>query len=132
MLRPSLAQHLPTNDHELRYQKRPMDLFPDPMKATVVSCRGNQDAQVYAAPNEWTKAYPIKLQSQAHKTFSLLCARDGVLSALMMDGAHEQTMGEFWHKCHQVGIHVQEAEPYTPFSMAAEGTICELKVFVIK
>jgi hypothetical protein len=107
MRHPSLTRCLPTNDCVLCYHRLPMDLFTDTMKATMVSRQGTKYAQeVYAAPNGWTHAYPMMLQSQAHETFSLLCARDGVPMTLIVDGAHEQTKGEFCRKCHQVGSHV--------------------------
>jgi hypothetical protein len=44
-----------------------------------------------------------------------------------MDGAREQTMGEFRRKCREVGTHVRQTEPHTPFSNAAERAIKELK-----
>jgi hypothetical protein len=37
----------------------------------------------------------MKKKSEAHETLSLLHARDGVPNVMIMDGAPEQTMGEF-------------------------------------
>ena len=69
----------------------------------------------------------MKRKSQAHETLSLLMARDGVPSVIVVDGSKEQVEGEFRRKCRQAGAHVRQTEPYTPWSQAAEGAIRELK-----
>jgi hypothetical protein len=83
---PSLTRRYPTNDRQLRYRRLPFDLYTDTMKATVPSKLGNRYAQVYASRNGWTRAHPMRLRSQAHETFSLLCARDGVPSNNISNG----------------------------------------------
>ena len=74
---------------------------------TVVSKRGNKYAQAYCSPDGWTRAFPMKRRWEARETLSLLFARDGVPNVMVMDGAREQVMGEFRHKCRQAGVHVK-------------------------
>jgi Reverse transcriptase (RNA-dependent DNA polymerase) len=69
----------------------------------------------------------MKKKSEAHETLSLLFARDGVPSTMIMDGAREQVMGDFRKKCREAGTYVRQTEPHTPFSNAAESAIRELK-----
>ena len=83
------------NDRMLRYRRLPVDLFTDTLEAGVVSHMGNKYAQLYAHRSTWCKAYPMARKSNAHETLSLLFAREGVPSTLIMDGAREQVMGEF-------------------------------------
>ena len=46
---------------------------------------------------------------------------------MIMDGAQEQTKGQFRKKCRDAGTHVKQTEPLTPWSNAAESAIRELK-----
>ena len=64
-------------------------------------------------------------ESQAHEGLSLLFQREGVPNVMVMDGAREQTMGEFRKKCREVGTRVRQTEPHTPWSNAAEAAIRE-------
>ena len=52
---------------------------------------------------------------------------DGVPPLIVMDGAKEQTMGKFRCKARQMGIHVKQTEPYSPWQNVAEGAICKVK-----
>jgi hypothetical protein len=70
---------------------------------------------------------PMTKKSEAHETLSLLFARDGVPHTMIMDGAREQTMGEFRQKSRQADCHMKQTEPHSPWSNAAEGAIRELK-----
>ena len=69
----------------------------------------------------------MKSKAEAHHALSTLFARDGVPISIVMDGAREQTMGEFRRKAKEAGCRVKETEPHTPWSNAAEGIIRELK-----
>ena len=55
--------------------------FSDMMSASTLSRRGNRCAQVYATDFGWTRAFPMALRSEAHKTLPWLYARNGVLPA---------------------------------------------------
>ena len=44
-----------------------------------------------------------------------------------MAGSKEQTMGTFWKKAKEMGTHINQTEPYSPWQNAAELTIHELK-----
>jgi hypothetical protein len=69
----------------------------------------------------------MRKKLEAHETLSVLFARDRVPHTLIMDGAKEQTMGQFRKKARQADCHIKETKPYSPWSNAAEGAIRELK-----
>ena len=69
----------------------------------------------------------MKKKSDAHEGLSLLAQRDGVPPSIIMDGSKEQTLGTFRKKAREMGIHVKQTEPYSPWQNAAEGAIRELK-----
>ena len=124
---PSMSKPYRTNDRMLRYRRLRVDMFTDTMFSDVTSKRGNKCAQIYCTNFGWVRAYPMKKKSQAHETFSNLCSTIGVPSALIMDGAREQIMGEFRCKAKEVDCRMKPLEPYTPWANAAESAIRELK-----
>ena len=69
----------------------------------------------------------MKTKGQVHEALSLLFGQEGVPNKMIMDGSKEQTMHEFQHKTQQAGCHVKQTEPYSPWQIAAEGAIQELK-----
>ena len=87
----------------------------------------NRYAQVFATRFGWVCAYPMKKKSDAHHRLSLMAQRDGVPPVLVMDGSKKQTLGEFRRKARQMGCHVKQSKPYSPWQIAAEGEIRELK-----
>lgn len=102
-------------------------MFTDTMFSKIKSKRGNTCAQVFATADGWTRAYPMRKKSQAHEALSLLFQREGVPNVMIMDGAKEQIMGQFRHKCRQAGSHVKQTEPYSAWQNASEGAIREMK-----
>jgi hypothetical protein len=62
---------------------------------TVTSMRGNKHAQIFATRFGWCRAFPLKAKSEAHKAVSTLFTQDGVPNVMVMDGAREQTLGNF-------------------------------------
>jgi hypothetical protein len=66
-------------------------------------------------------------KSEAHEGLSLLIQRKGVPNTMIMDNAHEQTMGLFRKKCREAGVHAKQTEPHSPWSNLAEAAIRELK-----
>lgn len=69
----------------------------------------------------------MRKKSEAHEAFSLLLARDGIPQGIVMDGAKEQTMGDFRRKAKEVDCRVLQTEPYSPWQNAAEAAIRETK-----
>ena len=103
-------------------------MFTDTLEAwTTTWFRKNKYAQVFSTSFRWTRAYPMKRKSDAHKGFSLLAQCDGVPITIICDNAKEQIMAKFHCKCREVATCVKQTEPYTLWSNAAEGTIQELK-----
>jgi hypothetical protein len=126
-LNPTLAARYPTNDRQLRYRRLPHTLFSDTMFAGTASRRGNKCTQIFAAPNGWMRAYPMKRKGEAHKALSLLFHWDGVPPTMVLDGSKEQTQADFRRKLREADCHLRQTEPYSPWMQGAEGAIRELK-----
>jgi hypothetical protein len=124
---PMLSRRFRTNDRQLRYRRISTDVFTDTMESSVVSKRGNQYAQVFATPFGWTRVYPMKKKSDAHDGLSLMFARDGVPTCLIMDNSKEQTLGAFRKKAREADCWIKQTEAYSPWSNYTELAIRELK-----
>jgi len=123
-----LSRWYKTNDRQLWYWQLSHPLFTDKLEVSVKSWfNQNRYSQVFALQLGWVRVYPMKKKSEACEALSLLSQRDGVPPVLIVDGAKEQTMGEFWWKAQEMGVHIQQTEPYSPWQNAAEGAIQELK-----
>ena len=69
----------------------------------------------------------MKKKRDAHHGLSLMAARDGVPTHLIMDGSKEHTLSEFQKKARQFGCNIKQSKPYSPWQIMAEGDIRELK-----
>jgi transposase len=69
----------------------------------------------------------MKSKKEAHESASLMFQREGVPNTIIMDGAAAQVKGGFRRKCKEVGTHVKETEPYSPWMNHAEGVVREIK-----
>lgn len=127
ILHPSLSRRFRTNDRQLRYRRMTQTLYSDTLESSVKSYRGNKYAQVFGARNGWARAFPMKRKAEAHEALSLLFARDGVPPTMVVDGAKEETMGNFRKKAREADCHLKVTEYGSPWSNAAEGIIRELK-----
>jgi len=124
---PTLSRRFRTNDRQLRYRRIRTDIFTDTMFSSVKSKRGNKCAQVYSHPTGWIRAFPMRLEREAHESLSVLFKRDGVPNNMVMDGAKTQIHGEFKKKCRESGCHIKQVEPYSPWSNSCEVGIKMLK-----
>ncbi len=103
-------------------------MYTDTLDAkTVTSKRGNKYAQIFATRFGWYRAFPLKQKSEAHEAVSILFARDGVPNTMVMDGAREQTLGDFRRKCREASCHIKQTEPHSPWMNMAENGVRELK-----
>ena len=103
-------------------------MYTDTLDAKTVLCkRGNKYAQVFATRFGWYRAFPLKTKSEAHEAVSILFARDGVPNNMVMDGAREQTLGDFRRKCREASCHIKQIEPHSPCINMAENGVRELK-----
>ena len=103
-------------------------MFTDTMEAAEPSWhRRNRYAQIFATRYCWVRVFPMQKKSDAHEGLSIMAARDGVPVTIIMDNAREQTMGVFRKKAREMGCHIKQTEPYSPWQNAAEGAIRELK-----
>ena len=100
---PSLSRRFRTNDCQLRYRRIRAYVFTDTLESVVPSKRGNKYAQVFATQFGWTRVFPMAKRSDAHEGLSLMFARDGVPTSLIMDNSKEQTLGEFHRKAREAG-----------------------------
>lgn len=124
---PAISRRYKTNDRMLRYNRVPHVVFTDTLKSTVKSRRQNSYAQVYCTDFGWVRAYPMKLESEAHHTVSKLFKDIGVPWKMVMDNAKTQVLGKFRKKTKEADCPVRSTEPHSPFSNAAEGAVRELK-----
>jgi hypothetical protein len=92
---PAISRRFKTNDRMMRYNRIPHTVFTDTLKSTVKSKRQNTHAQVYCTDFGWTRAYPMKTESEAHYTLSSLFKDVGVPNKMVMDNAKMQVLGKF-------------------------------------
>jgi hypothetical protein len=55
----------------------------------------------------------MNVEREAHEALSLIFHRDGVPNVMIMDGAKEQTEGQFRRKMCDAGFHIKQTEPHT-------------------
>ena len=127
MIHPSLTKRYRTNDRQLRYRRLPVTMYTDTMFSTVPSRQGNKAAQVFCTDAGFTRAFPMKKESQGHEALSLLFHRDGVPNVMVMDGAKAQVQGDFRRKLREAGCHIKQTEPHTQSSNMGEGGVREMK-----
>ncbi len=123
----TLSRRFSTNDRQMRYKRLRHDLYTDTMKASTPSRKRELYAQVFCTDFRWSRAFPMKLKSEAADAVDLLFHRDGVPTKMIMDGSKEQTLGRFRKKCQQASVHMKQTEPYSPWQNLAESAIRELK-----
>ena len=124
---PYLSRRFPNNDLMLRYDHFPHAFFSDTFIAGSVSKRGNKYVQMYGASFGWTRAFPMAKKGNTYETLSLLFKRDGVPPETILDGSKEHISGKFNKKLKEANCHLRQTDTYSPWSNAAEGTICETK-----
>ena len=101
------------------------------MFVITVSRRGNKYAQVCATDFGWARAFPMTFRSDAHETFLLLFAKDGVLPACICNNAKDMIHGKFNQKLKDAACHLKQLESCC-YSLEHQSTQCllskELKV----
>jgi hypothetical protein len=83
------------------------------MYSTIISRQQNKAAQIFCTDFGFVRAFPMKFESKAHESLSLLFHRDGVLNVMVMDGSKAQHEGQFRRKLHDAGFHIKQTEPHT-------------------
>jgi hypothetical protein len=73
-------------------------MFTDTMYSTILSRQQNKAAQIFCTDFGFVRAFPMKLESEAHEAVSLLFHRYGFFNVMIMDGAKAQIEGEFRSK----------------------------------
>ena len=128
ILHNTLSRRFCTNDRQLRYRRLMHEVFTDTLESPVPSWFWqNRYAQVFATRFGWSRVFPMRRKADAHDGLSLLAQRDGVPSRIIMDGSKEHTMGLFRQKAKEMGVHIKQTEPHSPWQNAAELAIRELK-----
>ena len=56
----------------------------------------------------------MRSKSHTHHSAKKIFKNDGVLGKIVMDGAHEQNLGNFREACNDVTVMVQQLEYNTP------------------
>jgi len=62
-----------------------------------------------------------------HEGLTVLAARNGVPTAIVMGNTHVQAMWRFWKKTRELVCQIKQVEPYSPWQNVAESSIRELK-----
>jgi hypothetical protein len=88
-------------------------MFTDTIYSTIFSRQGNTAAQEFSTYFGFMRAFPMKIESEAHEAPYLLFHRDGVPNVMVMDGAKAQVEGEFRRKVCDAGCHIKQIEPHT-------------------
>ena len=126
-LHPTLSRRYPTKDRMKRYRRMPHPLFTDTLFAGTTSKDGNKCSQVFGSSFGWSRSNAMKSKGQAHDALGLMFKRDGVPPKIVSDGAKEEILGRFAEKCREADCHLVQTEPYSPWQLAAEGTVKQLK-----
>ena len=66
-------------------------------------------------------------KGDAHQALSLLFQQDGVPPKIIVDGSKQQTLGVLKRNVTESGYHLRQTEPESPWQVAAEEGICEIK-----
>jgi hypothetical protein len=127
MIHPSLTKGYKTNDRQIQYLRLPVTMFTDIIYSTIISRQHNKAAQVVFTDFGFVKAFPMKLESEAHEALSLIFHRYGLPNVMVMDGSKAKTEGEFRRKLCDSGCHIKQTEPHKQPSNMGEGGVCELK-----
>jgi hypothetical protein len=127
MIHPSLTKRYKTNDRQLRYRRLPVTMYTDTMYSTIILGQQNKAAQTFTTGFGFVRAFPMKLESEAHEALLLLFHRDGVPSLMFMDGSKAQVEGDFRRKLRDAGCHIKHTEPHAQSSNMGEGAVRELK-----
>ena len=69
----------------------------------------------------------MKRKSEDHEDLSLMFQRYGVPPQMIVDVSKDHVEGDFTRKCKEVGCHLKQTEPYSPWKNASEGYIKDLK-----
>jgi hypothetical protein len=125
MTQPSLTKRYITNNRQLRYRRLPVAIFTDTMYSTILFRQQNNHK--FCTDFGFVRAFPMKLEIEAHEALSLLFHRDGVPNVMFMDGSKANTEGKFRRKLHDTGFHINQTEPHTQSSNMGEGGVRELK-----
>jgi hypothetical protein len=108
---PNFYKTVQKKDRQLRYRRLPVTKFTDTMYSTILSIQHNKAAQVFCTDLGFVRAFPMKLESEAHAALSLLFHRHGVPNVMVMDGAKTQAEGQFRRKMRDEGCHIKQTEP---------------------
>jgi hypothetical protein len=113
MIHPSLTNQYKTNDRQLRDHSLPATMFTYTIYSTLISRQQQKAAQIFCTDFGFVRAFPMKLESEAHEALCLLFHRDLVPNVMVMDGAKAHTDSEFTSKLHYEGYQINQTEAHT-------------------
>ena len=116
-----------TSDRMLRYKKLPCKVFTYNLISRTASKRGNKYAKVFATYFGRVQAYTMRTKGGAHEALSLLFQWTSVLDHIIVDISKEKVLGSFHKTCSEDGCFLKQAETYSLWQNAVEGTIRNLK-----
>jgi hypothetical protein len=66
-------------------------MFTDTKYSTILSRQQNKASQIVCTDFGFVRAFPMKLEREAHDAIYLIFSRDGVPNVMVMDGSKAQT-----------------------------------------
>ena len=111
----------------MRYRRLRNDVFGDTLLARTKSKRGNKYVKVFVTKIGWSRAFNMAKNGDAHEALSLLFQQYGLPPKMIVEGSKEHNLGIFIRKVAEAGYHLRQTEPESPWQMAAEVGISELK-----
>ena len=123
VLHPYLSQIFRTDEQALRYQMLPNNYFGGTLIVDTTLNRGNKYAEFFETDFVWTRAFPMKNNSEAHESLSLIFQIDGVSPWMIYDRSKYQADVDFVCNCKEYGCYLKQTEPYSPWQNSTKGGI---------
>jgi hypothetical protein len=92
----------------LLYLRMPVTMCTATMYSTIISRQQNKVAQIFFTDYGFVRAFPMKLESEAHEALPLIFHRDGVPNVMVMDGSKTQVEGGIRRKFRDAGCHIKK------------------------
>lgn len=111
----------------LRFPQLAGQQFSDTMFSKVKSTRQNKVGQVFTNGLGFDRFYPLKKKEFAYQALMADIHFAGIPEVIVTDGALEETLGQWQDTCNKYRIKQKTTVPYSPWQLAAERSIGELK-----
>jgi hypothetical protein len=108
MIHPSLKNRYNTNHRQLHYCRLSVTMFTYTMYSTILSRQQKKVDKIFCKDFGFVRAFPLKLESEAHEALFFLFHRYGVPNVMVMDVSKAKTEGEFRSKMCDAGCYIKK------------------------